>query len=192
MKETSGSAADCRAKRGGRLLCCRYVLGGDGNRNKLRKHQGKTTSSNDGDKRSSAHVRFPPNPTRLVRDKHNCHDDLYWPSSIEVGSSVKQEARGAEIQRFLGWGLMRRGHTKKGVLLNCAILWTTSAPASGAPRSMVLSAEKQTPITPLAISQFRARGPNTKWTYRITRRSASNPQQIQMAAGLAPRRLAQI
>ena len=33
---------------------------------------------------------------------------------------------------------------------------------------MVLSAEKQTPITPLAISQFRARGPNTKWTYRIT------------------------
>ena len=45
-----------------RLLCCCYVLGGDGRRDKLRKHQGKTTSNNDGDKRSSVHVRFPRTP----------------------------------------------------------------------------------------------------------------------------------
>ncbi|MFZ0399220.1 MAG: hypothetical protein WAM06_14455, partial [Methyloceanibacter sp.] len=54
-----------------------------------------------------------------------CHDDLYWPSSIEVEPSVKQEATGAEMQRFLGWGLMRRSHTKKGVLLNRAMLRIT-------------------------------------------------------------------
>ena len=40
-----------RDKRGGWSLCCRYVLGGDGNRNKLRKHQGKPpaamTETND-------------------------------------------------------------------------------------------------------------------------------------------------
>ena len=32
---------------------------GDGSRDRHRKHQGKTTSSNDGDEGSSVHVRFP-------------------------------------------------------------------------------------------------------------------------------------
>ena len=65
---------------GGWLACCRSVLGGNGYRNKLPKHQGKT-NSNDGDKRSSTHMRFPPNPKRLVRERHNCHYVLRWRSN---------------------------------------------------------------------------------------------------------------
>jgi hypothetical protein len=46
-----------------------------------------------------------------------------WRSSVEAEPTVKQEANWAtEIQRFLGWGLMRRGHTKMGVLLTRSLV----------------------------------------------------------------------